>query len=941
MSYAAVLARPNAFEAQPELDVGGREIQLLADLLQVFIQNPETARQIGNKITDALIAELRRFLVSREAKARQAFGKARNLFAPLESQIASLLDGLEMDLLAAVPRIISLVQALLDALTLENIKAFVSDLWDIAENDLEISAATLQALFRNLFVAVIRVLREPYENGERSAEAIALLDFSYAVENLQDYVLEEMQIPSVQKQFLLNAIETNWQRYEVDNTLSAIREFFAAGEENVEPLANLAQCIIAQLQSSAGVGAENSGSGGQTKTAWYASWVAGNNVSYSENTAEAVNIFENPELRGFTYRHVSRETMEAIAFHSAWITPLLEIIPHLVSAEEGDVASNAANSMWNFAEVIVSGPGDTDFPRWSQWLGVPIITTLAGLEGNEGRWSWGNDPYVIINILGDWGEVYVYRRISWTVRESLLSILTLVNNDPQQAEQWRNNNPAGLSAEEMEQAWDNRNHNCFTGTAYFYGELMSLLLPGILSHTDKKNYGFVDGGPAKQFWELFLGGGAITWIGEYLLGGITARLLAGEWFDNGLRFAMLPFRERCVRGMFFSDIWGASELATSLFPGLFGLFGRPVDNCLNMYFLTNGNTNDGTYCLDDTGVERQYMGFPQTEHSTYKLPWTKDRMMQCVQNPMGVWSHYPLDKQTYAYDFSHKEGEPVLCSRDGIIVRADDSNEDHNPNDWNFIEILHLVEIPPGAPVPGNLIRFEQVYSPYTGVRLYNAPPATSGDPEPYEDTTTNIPYDVVFPVLPDGTRITPRESAARPAGTSWAFIDKNQDRAIAGKTFADSPGVVFAPDVEEADHGTAESYPLGTTFLPPTETKYYTDGSVAIAAKGFTPLLGTSCTYGHGLKDFIQRVFSPRLSRPEKKDPWDANDIVGEFVRQGEQIMEAGDTGISAYNHLHTQVTGWVANPGDGNYLLTIPFLYEEHGMVRAMNYYTSNNEP
>jgi hypothetical protein len=977
MSYAAVLAKAHAFEAVPG-NVGEDEIQLISDLTRVFIQNPTLGQKIGDTISAAMVSKLRGFLVLREGKAREAFGKARNLFSPLETNINTLMNGLDNNIIETIPKIIGIIQSILAGLKQDRIEAFVADCWDLAVDDMDISGNTIHTLVSEMFDAVVTALRQDYDAGARDAQAVALLDFSYRVDRLRRFALDEMQLPGIEKQLILNGVAHIWKNKKIDDTLAQVKTFFDAGQDIIEPLADIALCIIQQLQSSTGAGANVSGSGRNESpgwfaapnpgghfpeenrvfgenasgasgtgsdsknevTAWYASWVAGKNLSYSENIAEAVNIYENPQLRGFTYKHVSRESMEALAFHTAWITPALECIPHLVSIEKGDVASNAANIMWNSMEAFITGVAKIDFPRWSQWLGLPIITTLGGFEGHEGRWSWGDDPYVVINILGDYGEVYTYRRYSWALRETILSLVTLLNNDPEQAEQWRSC-ATNLNEQEKEQAWNNRNNNCFAGTCYFFGELMSLLLPGILAHTDKKNYGFVGGGPAKQFWYTFLGGGAITWVSEYLFGGIASRLLAGEWFTNNTRFVMLPFRERCVKGLFFSDLWGVSELATSIFPGLLGLFGRPVDNYLMLYFFTNGNTNDGTYCLDDTGVEREYMGFPELENSTYKLPWTSGREMQCVQNPMGIWSHFPEGKQTYAYDFSHKESEPVMCSRSGIVKLAEDSvpNHDNSVRGWNYIEIVHIMEIAPGADVPANLIRHPQVFSPYTGKRNFAVAAPSSGTLQQYADTDTDIPLDVVFPVLPDGSTLVQRASAARPDGTSFAFIDKNQDRAIAGKTFADSPGLVFAPDITEAEHGTASSYPEGHTFLPPTKIKYYTGGTVHIPARGYEPMIATCCSYGHGMEGFIQRVFSPRLSRPNKTTPWSAADIVGEFIAQGEQVMEAGDTGVSAYNHLHTHVAGLVENEYEGNYLLTIPFLYQAHGVLRAMDFYTSDN--
>ena len=534
MSLAAAFAKPHAFV--PPVPgtgptIGDDELGLIGDLIRVFVQNPQLGRTLADRMVPVLITELRYELVNREEQARQAFGKARNLFSPLENHISTLISTINTDLLETIPAVLELARAVVDGLSSENVKAFASSFWDLALDDLNISGTAIKDLVRRLFDQVIQVFENDYAAGARDDEAVALKDFSIRVDSLKIFVLDEMQIPAVEKQFLLNAIDQAWQTHDLDATLNRIKEFLDSGQEVVTPVTHLAQCIIQQLKSNSGATPGNaapvfsrgpdrsspdlsspdrsapnfsgpnleSSDSNDTVTAWYASWVSGKNVSYSEDTAQAENIYENPELRGFTYKHISRETMEAIAFHTAWITPALECIPHLISVEKGDVASNAANIMWNFGEAFITGVAKIDFPRWAQWLGLPVLTTLGGLESHESRWSWGDDPYVIINILGDYGEVYTYRRYAWTVREGLLSILTLINNDPDQAQQWRDG-ASDLSGEEKETAWDNRNNNCFPGTCYLFGELMTLLLPGILSATDKKNYGFVGGGPAKQFW---------------------------------------------------------------------------------------------------------------------------------------------------------------------------------------------------------------------------------------------------------------------------------------------------------------------------------------------------------------------------------------------------------------------------------------------------------
>jgi hypothetical protein len=840
------------------------------------------------------------------------------------------------------------------------------------------------------------------------------------VDNLRAFVMDELVIPRIDKQLVLEAVTKIWRQYKIDENLQTVSQVLAAGEETIEPLTGIAQCIVSQIETSSNTdrnnpvplsdnpsfagfadrGAErnlddNSGetpspADENTTMAWYASWVAGRNVKYSSDTTQSINIYDNPELMGFTYENISRETMERIAFHTAWIVPLLETIPHLASLEKGDIWSNLTNIFANGIDSVLIGWPKFNLPKWAHWTGLPIYTMLAGFEGHEGRWEMpgDDDPYIWTNMLGDVGEAYMYRRISWTAREALLSILTLINNNQQQAQTWREqaSEDGELTSEQIELAWIRRNNNCFQGLAYFFGELLVMMVPGIISETDKKNYGFIGGGPSTQTWKCGFVGAGVTCGLEYLFGAMFGWALSGELFNNRLRFAFLPLRERSVRGLFFSDLWGSDEfiadlwrrtgeqswweilllsLPMGLYTAFFGGIGmgqRVADSLLYLYLFTDGDTEDGKYCMDTTGVKRRFMGYPGKSSAPYLLPWEKGKNMQCVQGNMGIWSHFPESRQTYAYDFSHKEGEPVLCARAGLVRNSRDDHPDHNPDDWNFIQIIHVIEIPPnsdGTPgtVPEGLIRCDEVYSPYTGRRNYaDSPPTTpgSGGIQQYRGTSTDIPLDVVFPAYSDGTDPTPRESAARPTGTSYAFINTKQDRAIAGETFPAgtkysdkdeeiSDDVVFAPNLAGTP-ATSDAYPKGTTFLPPTPYVPPTGGWPAVPARDFEPLLATYGVYGHGLEGFINRVFGPNLTRTPDGGggaAYRASDIEGEYIQQGMAVMEAGDTGVSAYNHLHMHVIGIFTTHGrDPHRSFTIPFVYKDEGQAKAMNYYTSTNE-
>lgn len=103
-----------------------------------------------------------------------------------------------------------------------------------------------------------------------------------------------------------------------------------------------------------------------------------------------------------------------------------------------------------------------------------------------------------------------------------------------------------------------------------------------------------------------------------------------------------------------------------------------------------------------------------------------------------------------------------------------------------------------------------------------------------------------------------------------------------------------------------------------------------------------TYAEYGHGRKDSVEAAFAARGITQ-------AN-IVGSTVTQGQVIMQAGNTGNSAYNHLHMHVRPQNSSVSvNTNY--TIPFVFRDakhrdlwelisqDGRPKTFNYYVSEN--
>ena len=100
-----------------------------------------------------------------------------------------------------------------------------------------------------------------------------------------------------------------------------------------------------------------------------------------------------------------------------------------------------------------------------------------------------------------------------------------------------------------------------------------------------------------------------------------------------------------------------------------------------------------------------------------------------------------------------------------------------------------------------------------------------------------------------------------------------------------------------------------------------------------------TYASYLHGTFNSIRAIWGPRLGITNLANIV-PNDIIGRPVAQGELIMFAGDTGRSAYNHLHIHVKPQIGGV-EGNY--TIPFVFadvEGDGVPKSLDMYESANK-
>ena len=993
VTLGSVLVKPQpvAVPLSPQVD----PVEIVTDFVEAFTRNPAGAQAAAEVFIRVVPDTVREFVGAFEEKVRLSDGKMRSLFRPfgagLDAFVQAAEKGTVVDVLSGT---LEAVSRILEQFTQEKISAFLRELFALVEKDLGVSRETLRTLVTTLATRIIGSLKHDVLNGDTSPEAISRYEFGAVLDGLKSlFDEEEIELPGLELEVLIDVVGRLWARAKIDRLLAWIQELLAHRDDVLVPLAAVIEARLtlrAQLSIEvvpAPVGSQSTGepiesspldppsrntATDELPIAWYASWVAQRTVRARES-GPFPNRFQNEHIIGFDYKHVKKETMEAIAYHSAWAMPLTEgLLLHAFSMEQGDVLSNLHILVLDAIDVGLAAGGKGPIPRWYHWTFKQLATMfLFGFESGWDRVGADNDPYVWTNAAGDIGEVLLYWRWSLLLRELLLSFLTLLNHDKDSVivADAQSNKPVTCNAD------------CIEGVCYAFWEFGAMLVPLIVSRSSRNKYGFVGGGPTATFWGIAFGGFAVAAAFGYL-SIFLARAIAGEFPRDNSRYAWLVARDRLYgpyrfEGGFASFGAGAETIASgagTVLGFLFMIAASIGDSPIYTYLFTDGATDDGKYCADGNADERfELSGYPQAADSPYLLPWS-GAMIQCVQGNLGVWSHFPASRQTYAYDFSHDVGTEVLGSRAGIITQIDDTQADNNPTTWNFVEVMHLIVNPAAGglaavPPPAGIATFNDGVTPIPAGTLF--PPYWDAAGNPLQGLPPTVPLHPSAAILPGATATAPGTlPGAVPAyydattgfnqGTTFAFVLPNVDRGIAGvpagATFADGTAIPIANAVVAP----------GTAIPPPPGTPVFATGTTFVfdQSNNLQPLLATFAVYGHLLFGFMQvstAGVSPPVTGitqtprptglPDVYRTRNVNQVLGLFVPQGRVIGLSGDTGISAYNHLHTHV---YARANSGPLDWTLPFSYSDvrhgikhglreglrtNGVPRSFTFYDSSN--
>ena len=906
MSLGAVLIRPQPLAAPPA-SISPSDV--LVAFAESLLKDPAMAlpalKLMGEEATKFVIDTIAGF----QEPMRLGDGKVRALFQPFIEPVNLLVDGLSGDVASVIPAVLQALLKLLEQLTTDKIVELFGKLLDFVQKDLGISGTKLRNLLTDLTTRMIEALQQRAVNGETSKEAIALYDFGVALDDIQILLDQNISFPTLDTQKLLDEIRKIWASFDLDRVIALVRAIAERGEEIVAPLTTIAQAIleikvsVQPVRPVAAAGfamnrfmASNGSSDPSTTTvtmqpiAWYASWVAGKTVRTPE---------EDEILKGFTYgQTLTHEKMEQIAFHTAWIFPLVEgVLFHATSAEEGDVGNNIMMLMENLMQMGVVAFDKEEVPLWVRWPMVGVMPWIGTLEsGLRGCWWY--------HLLADMVENLMYRMWSWEMRELLLSVCTLLNDDREQFRQKNLTDDGTLP----------RNAYYFQGVCHGTIEIGNLLLFGFYRNRSKY---FATSNPSNpQFPPMF---GDMFWLPQLwafattLLGYLIAFLLDKAEplpTQGAVRLLEVWFRDRMFGRYSFSD---GKQIAGTIFRMLLAYVSYMAQFLVYHFMFTEGDTDSGTLAMDNTASSPpgnlKFLGYPDPQSSPYLLPWAGAGRM-CVQGNMGVITHNPQNGngQIYAVDFEMALAQELLASRAGIIVNIIDSQPRGTKN-WNYVEILHLIVILPGDPIPAGV----------PAANVFNAVPAAGLN---FSDGTTVPLNTFIPPYLANISFIPPLHPSAVILPAGWA------------------------PPAAAPYYQGFKGFPQNTRFaflLPGHDRGLGADPGQVLsngtAGSPLIPVQATFGTYGHGLQGFMSQSVPGAPTIPAAPNPnaiYRSSvpaQVTGQYVKQGQVIMLADSTGISSFNHVHMQVSG---QGGGANW--SIPFVFQDikrsisHGIFKAI---------
>jgi hypothetical protein len=607
---------------------------------------------------------LRNFMAARLANSEAAAPRLRDWLL----RVLRATTGITPDLRVGTPaQAVELVQTLLEQLgnSTQNIDAarirpYVAELLQIVEVEFGISLPALEGMLWQIVDEIIDRLEAQPSETQRTARENRL-DTIRMLRRIRRLVRGRFPLPVVDVDRIANGIAESLRAIDADRAsrhLSCISQGVGALSDATRAIEDLVPIGITAFNS---LGAAAAATSVGEKYCWYASWLYNTDVVINDTHTEIrkgdqviatgvnLTVSDIPEFLPdatprYTFKPLSVDEMEALAFGMYVAQDAVDAVLHLISLEKGDYFNNALNATYFASLSVAKGIRRKPLMRFGfESAVIPLsLSFIASFEGRHTNATRANRFKFWAGLLGaDAMETVIYRYLSFVVRDAVLSLATLANYDGD-----------FKSSTDPDPRPLNRKH--IDGV---------VAIPGIFTYL----WQFSDSMFPREKYATF-GTGFVDHV-------VYRNMVIGSLF---FVFARLS---GCLLAMgvgrnFDGDAW-VKSFAMCGVPALRFPF-TWVTWFVPLYLLVENDTNKGK--LNSGGAA--FAGYPPFESSPYTLPYAKGRAVYVSQGNQGMYTHNHLtNQQTYAYDFCPDEGVEILASRPGTVVDYFDWIPDNtNPN---------------------------------------------------------------------------------------------------------------------------------------------------------------------------------------------------------------------------------------------------------------------
>lgn len=645
-----ILLRPHTFQER-QLPSSADIPSILMDLAARILKDVRGDKAILNHLLELSQEGLNELLAQVTAQLTSSLGELTALIQPILDALEEFAEAAgATDMATGMVNVIGIlvdkIVALSENFSLDKLQEILRKLAGIANRAIGITDGSLARIGEQMIDHIVEGLMAAYLEGDYTQPALDSFMVGNNLRRLKDYFKTFLQQQNINLDLvpLVDRLILHLRTKGIDEKLQKIREY-------VQTIGGGAS-FIGSLSSTFSVSFNTPQPGPpppEDPVGWYLSWF---DSTWRTDMLGIEDRFDLAKWRvavesgwddvpkskiAFENSKLTPEVMERIAHISYLVGDFIEALMHAISMEGKPYAASIFNLITQaWKGSLTAGMGSSNDQSWvnaykvlghnwfdygTQMLGTFLLGWIP--EGNLALSR--NQLFYLLSGIRSMGELSFIANYVWLARESLLSILTLINTSSTSAATTNNHlKILGLS-------------NLLSDIGVWLG----VWIPG------RSTFGINNGG----------------FVGYMFAGSIPGLLF--PLFALGATQAF-----GSVSGAHFGNVLGQAASTT-----LFKWF-------LYWNIMWDGDTDNGRYLGMMGYPDKANSPYLLPYENGLEKCCVQGNNGVFSHNDLTL-------NQTYAYDFTHDHRDEILAIRAGIVTNWGDSLGDDTHNSWNFVFIGH------------------------------------------------------------------------------------------------------------------------------------------------------------------------------------------------------------------------------------------------------------